>query len=335
MKISGIQSLRGLAALLVVFHHLSVLSAKEKYFGEGVFGFLGSSGFRGVDLFFVVSGFIMMHTRKHRPGQTRGGFARNRLIRVYVPYLPCFLVMTLAYLAMPSIAQGGIDIDGWYFVQNLLLLPRENLETYVPVVAWTLSLELTFYLVFALTLLKGGRGAMAVFMLWMVACAANAIFTDLLPTYMILDPLNLGFGIGILSFLLAERVPASAGRPAFLLGILLFTGLMALETDRADNRSVDLGFLLVSGLLCVSSTRIPQNFLGTIGNFSYSLYLIHYPLLALMFIVTFRLQAQGPLDRYGMAGIGILICLLASWVFFRVMEVWLCGLIRRRASPAA
>lgn len=55
----GIQGLRGWAALIVVMYHVHVLFQKEKYFGSVLFGGFFEFGHRGVELFFVISGFLM------------------------------------------------------------------------------------------------------------------------------------------------------------------------------------------------------------------------------------------------------------------------------------
>lgn len=327
MKYHGIQALRGFAALAVVFHHLDVLLAKPKYFGEGFLGSIAVSGFRGVDLFFVISGFIMMYTSHSNPNRTRLNFAENRLTRIFVPYLPIFLAMTMIYMVAPGIAQGGIEINAKYMIQNLLLLPRQSLETYVPVVAWTLTFELTFYILFAMTIFKAGRLATVVFSAWMAVCALN-VWLEI--PIMALAPLNLGFGIGVLSYHTSRRIPEVMNLPIFAVSSGVFLLLMVYGGDRVDNALVNFLFLLVSGIMCATSNGIPRNFLSRVGDFSYSLYLCHYPLLAFLFIVLFKFGVAGTLGPFGITLLSVIAVLALSWVYYTIIEVYLYGQLKRQ-----
>lgn len=330
LKYHGIQALRGAAALAVVLHHLDVLLAKPKYFDESFLGPIAVSGFRGVDLFFVISGFIMMYTSHANPDRTRLNFARNRIARIFVPYLPVFLVMTLLYMAVPSIAQGGIEINAWYWVQNLLLLPREALETYVPVVAWTLTFELTFYIFFAVTIFKRSPAATVIFSTWMAACFLN-IWLDI--PLMMLSPLNLGFGIGVLSYLASQRIPEAVKMPGFFASCGVFVLLMFYSSDRVESDLINLLFLLVSGVMCATSTKVPDSILSRVGDFSYSLYLCHYPLLAFLFIISFRLGLAEAVDPYVICGAFLAAALFLSWCYYSVVEVYLYRKLNRKTTP--
>lgn len=320
MKFAGIQSLRGGAALLVIFYHLTVLSEKDKYFGETLFGGYFNSGFRGVDLFFVISGFIMMHTKMANPNRTAMQFALNRASRIFIPYLPVFFLMTLMYLQMPSVAQGGIEINAKYFLQNIFLLPRQDLVTYVPVVAWTLTYELTFYFIFALTFISNIKGGSVAFGLWMAVCLVQAFTGNMLSDLMILDPLNLGFGIGIVSYHLAQRLPRQIMTPAFLASLVAFAGLLAFPYQREESAIYNIAILLCSGVLCATSLEIDKNVFSKVGDFSYSLYLLHYPILAVIFIVYFKLGLDGQGNQYVLGVLGIVVSLVSSWIYYRIFE---------------
>jgi peptidoglycan/LPS O-acetylase OafA/YrhL len=327
LKFHGIQSLRGIAALAVMFHHLGVLLSKEKYFGDTIWVELTLSGARGVDLFFVISGFIMMHTRASNPNRTRTNFVANRILRIFVPYYPIYFFMTAAYMIMPSIAQGGITIDVSSVIQNLFLWPRTSLETYIPVVAWTLTLELTFYLIFALTIFKAGKFGVCVFSAWMVVCLLNIWFQSPL---MIFNPLNLGFGIGVLSYLALSYIPNAIKAPVFVSAVLIFTFLMIIGPDRDDNAFINIAYLLVSGVMCATSTQISRNIFSKVGDFSYSLYLCHYPVLALLFIIAFRANVAHTIGPIGLATLALVVAIVGSWIYFRVIEVYLFGIIKRK-----
>ncbi len=143
----GLQVLRGLAALMIVFLHLGVAEAR---YGSDGYQFL--EGFRvgaaGVDIFFVISGFVMMlvvQNKNPRPVL----FLKNRLSRIYPNYWIYFLIVVLVWMIRPgwvnSSMSGTPD-----FLSSFLLFPSAGPP--VVSVAWTLEFEIFFYLVFTLFL---------------------------------------------------------------------------------------------------------------------------------------------------------------------------------------
>lgn len=144
-KLEGVQVLRGYAAMLVVVTHLwsiGHLSATLRF---------ARIGGLGVDIFFVISGFIMCYSLKDgsSPGDALQ-FLKKRAYRVYPIYLLILLPFLIEYFYQGS--TGVIRADPILAVGNLLLLPSFFAgESYRMLVgpAWTLSYELLFYLAFA------------------------------------------------------------------------------------------------------------------------------------------------------------------------------------------
>lgn len=318
MKYLGIQTLRGIAALLVVIYHFDILAKKEKYYSSEIFHGLFASGFRGVDLFFVVSGFIMMHTLASDKNKTAKEFITNRALRILVPYLPIFIGMSLIYLLIPSIAQTGLNINFSYFLSNILLLPRSDLTSYVPVVAWSLTYELIFYAIFSLTMVTQSKWRISLFFLWMIACLVNGIMNNTPSKIMILDPLNLGFGFGMLSYKMQNIIPEKHKNLIFSLVLLSLLPLLTLNFERYNTFTFDLLIFIISGLLCASSTKLKSNIFSKVGDFSYSLYLIHYPLLALIFIMAFKFNLN--IDKYYLFAFGIIVSIALSFIYYKLFE---------------
>ncbi len=301
--------------MAVVFHHLDVLIAKEKYFGQHLFGFMAESGFRGVDLFFVISGFIMMHSCRSSPNRSRLDFLFSRIFRVFIPYLPIFIILTLVYCLNPGIAQGGVYINLDFILRNLLLLPRSSLESYVPVVAWTLTYEITFYIIFSLTLAKPTKTSLFVFGIWMIACFFNIWWKKQL---MCLDPLNLAFGCGILAFywrnLIRENRHSIVASFA-LFGLVL---IMKYGGDRADNALIDIFFILLSGLLCATCLGVSPNIMSRLGDFSYSLYLCHYPIMAVSFMIFYKMLPE--INPFTLSLLVIIASIYTSYIYYIIFE---------------
>ena len=98
-------------------------------------------GYLGVDFFFVLSGFIILHA--HLKDSSGAYAARKyltkRLRRIYIPYLPVSIALIALYLMLPSVSQGSRD---WSLLTSLTLIPTERPPA-LPV-AWTLIHEMTF-----------------------------------------------------------------------------------------------------------------------------------------------------------------------------------------------
>ena len=142
----NIQMIRAIAAFLVVLHHAFpayVIMGGSITMIESV----AKWGFLGVDLFFVISGFVMAYTTfyKKRSIDQAKIFLKHRLYRIYLGYWPFFLMMLLAlFLANPT-KLAELDIAGSFFLTNT------NMFELVLPVSWSLTYELCFYFLFVLT----------------------------------------------------------------------------------------------------------------------------------------------------------------------------------------
>ena len=141
-ELYGVQMLRAVAALAVVVHHTLEQSngAAHRFSPD----WLTISGASGVDIFFVLSGFIMLHVsfRGTDAPPTPGAFLLRRATRIYPFYWLCCLgVLTIS--AMGFLATHHFPASR--VVAALLLLPGDTILG----VSWTLVYEVYFYLLFA------------------------------------------------------------------------------------------------------------------------------------------------------------------------------------------
>ena len=165
MKLQSIQALRGIAALLVVVYHARALEitglARIGSTETPLVGGLFASGFAGVDLFFVISGFIMVWvTRNTIPGPVSSGdFLFARATRIY-PVWWAAASLGLLYMVLSGgvalIDSSGAAIKAGtpqfqYILKSFLLIPQPDFP--VLLIGWTLIHEVYFYLVFAVILL--------------------------------------------------------------------------------------------------------------------------------------------------------------------------------------
>ncbi|MEZ6001910.1 acyltransferase family protein [Hyphomonas sp.] len=213
MKLQSIQALRGVAALLVVLMHLRVLEAKsiaDNGLSEpGIIGGLFTNGYAGVDLFFVISGFIMVYvTRNTAPGARAAiEFLFARITRIYPVWWAFAGAVTLYMIAAYGLpadnadwanATGGQPAAS-YLLKSFLLIPQSEFP--ILNVGWTLIHEVYFYLVFTLLLLAPRGWLPALLAGWAVIVTAGALLglsshnaTNLVT--LIFHPMTLEFLLG-------------------------------------------------------------------------------------------------------------------------------------------
>ena len=147
----SIQVLRGIAASLVVISHIGIIERKYGYSGQNFLSW-ADIGQAGVDLFFVISGFIMVVTMWKRFGNSKGisQFLLRRFIRIYPIYWIYLILICIVMAVNPqwvnSSVQGGIN-----FFSSFLLLPARGGP--ILLVDWSLKYEVFFYAIFAILML--------------------------------------------------------------------------------------------------------------------------------------------------------------------------------------
>ena len=236
------QGLRALAALMVVVHHAqneaAILAART---GTEFVPRHGLPWPAGVDIFFVISGFIIVHAAGSlygRPG-ARGRFVAHRIARL----VPLYWLVTGLYLAlglaMPALLSGeGGAPDLARSLASFLFWPMARPDGAVlPLygLGWTLNYEMAFYALFAVGLGLSRRGAVA----WLVGALALVVLAGRwlpappVPLAFWSDPIVLEFALGAgLGLLRAEglRLPAPARSVLAAAGLF---GLAAAPTEPA------------------------------------------------------------------------------------------------------
>jgi peptidoglycan/LPS O-acetylase OafA/YrhL len=284
---SGIQGLRAIACLLVVFFHLAMLL--DKNYQLPVLNNFFSQGYAGVDLFFVISGFVIAHSSKNLIGQPAAFriYWLKRLVRIFPMYwlvlLPTLVGIMLTGSADKIPMGSFLDVFA-HWSSTALLLPEHDA---VNGVSWSLSYELYFYGVFSLLILSPrlwlvpagiGLGTL----LLMQEPATGTFLGDFL-----LSPFNLEFGLGVLAWYLSQRKTLSVPLSFTLLGaaflIVMFSYSTVANEDHLQRVLVfgSASFMLLLGVLGLDSQNWLRNpiWLGKIGDASYMLYLIHFPAL--------------------------------------------------------
>ena len=282
----GVQILRGIAATLVVFHHS--LEESRAISPSIAPEWLIRFGASGVDIFFVISGFIIYSVTYGREPQNPEPaplFLTKRFIRIFPLYWICLLA-TLA-LWFSGYFYRSLHFDAHIFGCSVFLLPGGKL---IIGVAWTLVYEMYFYYLFSITLyLRNAR--IAVVTTTAFICT-GLLLGNLLPEgdlkYFFSDPIALEFCFGlVLSYLIHCRVVDWAWlRHLWLPGLILLAGAAAFAENKGSTAGIAADVRYVAWgvpALLVTASFIKMQFdkslltriLRPIGDASYSLYLTH------------------------------------------------------------
>lgn len=288
----SIQAGRGVAALLVVLVHNSVsIFALPKYWDLKPFGPIFDFGHAGVNFFFVLSGFIILHVHQDdlgRPGNV-ASYVGKRLRRIYPFYWLVLAAILPAFFLWQTFGKG-YERDLGVIASSFLLVHFSSTNTVLPA-AWTLYHEMLFYAVFALMILTRRLG-LAVFCVWMACCAYRLLSGGTaFPVEFYASPLNLLFAMGMACAWTIRKTRIRL--PVFLAvaGAAFFTacGLEEVFVDALNQEWRDLLYGLGSasailGLVELDRSglvRVPGWFKLT-GDASYAIYLVHFPLLSLL-----------------------------------------------------
>jgi O-antigen biosynthesis protein len=278
----NIQVLRALASLWVLCFH--ALPFYESMGGSlGPLRVLAASGYLGVDLFFVISGFIIARTFPAAPPTAAGEarrFIERRAWRIYVGYWPVLAVAVAAYaLWLPERLQG---VDA---LRTLLLLSH-RIPDLVIGQAWSLSFELFFYLAFALLMLVArSLGRLLAIGYGLAVVAANLADPGVAKGFFA----NPGLLELLAGMLLGQAAPIRLGRPGALAvlagaGVLLAAWFQLSAPPRlltvALVGSAALLLVLLADAAALRGRNSPS-LLSRLGDSSYALYLVHYLLLEL------------------------------------------------------
>ncbi|PWK26511.1 peptidoglycan/LPS O-acetylase OafA/YrhL [Arcicella aurantiaca] len=293
--INSIQFLRGFAALAVVIHHTGGY-VKRYYEPHLLLGDFFSIGFAGVDLFFVISGFIIHFTSKNylnNPAKLKD-YLSKRFVRVYPIYwIVTTLLFTLGWLITHVLHKNVFSIGYPHtiiaYLQTYSLFP---LHFAINPVTWTLSYEIFFYVVFALLIISK-RLIIIPFLILLVSFYNIFIQksgSELTYFNFIFSGYNFEFVLGCLIFQFYEKVQLSKALSLILLtvaiSIIIYFGY---EVSDVDSFQRVLTFGLPSGLILLTLLNLekdgvisfPKIFL-MLGDASYALYLIHFPMMLLM-----------------------------------------------------
>ncbi|WP_226623086.1 acyltransferase family protein [Brucella anthropi] len=260
--LNSIQLLRAVACLMVVIHHALSL-VENKYVAVGA---------AGVDVFFVISGFVMVIATKANESSVI--FIKKRFIKV----VPMYWIATVLTIIFYYYRHGEIIVWEHIATSLLFLPPPEHLIVPVLYPGWSLNYEMFFYLIIAIALLSRKNTFLYVIV---VVCALGSLghktgihFID----YYIYDGL-LEFCAGVvigITYKHGVRISQTAGVFLFTCAILIFSVNYSYPTI---SKAIYWGIpsvLIVVAFLTFEKSGVARNVVGLeIGAASYTMYLFH------------------------------------------------------------
>ena len=304
-ELRTIQAARAIAANLIVFSHLFFVEAK--YTACNILPAFTLYGIAGVDLFFVVSGFIMVAVA----GRDRGAieFLWRRATRIYPTYWLVSLAVLAIALIAPTLVNASIKapISLW---RSFLLIPDRTFPLLA--VGWTLVYEMYFYLAFAIFLalrISTFAGLVAWGVLILVV---NAAIPDQITTSPVLrvaaSPLTAEFMMGAIVGILWRRGYArgalavgAVGLAAFMLSIVYTAPMLSLATSpnldgwRVIIFGIPVALIVyaLTGLEQLYPSGRPAQLLVALGDWSYATYLIHVMIISAIGRIIFAFAPGG------------------------------------------
>jgi peptidoglycan/LPS O-acetylase OafA/YrhL len=264
--IYNIQILRAFAALNVVLYHI-IPTANYYSQSTTIFTYLEGWGANGVDIFFVISGFVMLHTQLDKR-KSPSEFFRNRVIRIVPIYWALTLFIIGLYTAMPGLFRHMVVTPLWSLSSLMFASMVLTGETPIVFVGWTLEWEMFFYTVFALALFA--KSMRTVVGLVSLALGAIAVTTQ---NWIALEFI---FGMGVAYIYSRWQGTQKQGLALLAAGsVLLCLSLLPAVQSLEVNRMIIWG--LPSFVVVLGAIYAPQakgRILSYLGDASYSIYLV-------------------------------------------------------------
>jgi exopolysaccharide production protein ExoZ len=312
-RLYSVQALRAVAALLVVWAH-SIDAAEQSHSLPVQIGFFHWENFgaSGLDIFFVISGFIVSLVAARaaskdaqiQAGRRSWGVARSFLIRRITRIFPLYWILTLVVITEGEIGRFHIHWQSVAWMQTLFLLPSLQVPLPSPLLSlgWSLVFEFYFYWVLAIFLLLFPRYLIRnTAILFTLLAAVGIVFGIRHPLLILwMNPMILEFVFGCMAgmlYLRAERQLAakrSMGKWVAFLGALLLAATIFTGYGQASEADVILAghdcwlrvavwgipaALLVGGTVFWNPAMrsVPARLLVFLGDASYSIYLCTIP----------------------------------------------------------
>ena len=342
-----IQVFRALAALMVVFGHAqhhAILAAEKAGMSFRPSHLIPWEA--GVDLFFVISGFIIVHASRTLFGQD--GATRIFMVRRLIRIVPLYWLCATAYLLISrqfGSAGSQIPQDGWGIVASYLFWPvdlfRDGHARPFYDLGWTLNYEMFFYFAFALSLGLRRQQAVLVMGSLMLAFVGLGLLVPGLPVPLRFwsQPIILEFVLGMAlaeAFNRGIRLPGRIAIPIALIGLALLladpagitakpeTVILPNDITRLLALGLPTGLILAGLVLWQTPAQGPSSPLAQLairlGDASYALYLVHPFVIVAWRKLWFAAGLHQALGLWAWLASAVVLSTLVAWLTYRLFE---------------
>lgn len=328
-----IQLLRGIACVLVALMHITITFSQtfHSYFLWNFFKFGGG----GVDIFFVLSGFIITYSNRQHIGKPGNifKFVKKRLIRIFPIYWIIISFFLAIQLTLPVFYATHFQMNFANIFSTYFLLPNHNMLNGV---SWSLTNELFFYLLFLLALLIPNKnvilGLLAVYLIFLTLLPAfsfNSLNNHNSFIQLLLFPMNIEFLLGILVVFFVDKFPNKWIFPFLIAGLVCFIVSAAYYTELSQafsgySRVIMFGFpssLIILALVkyeLVTHIKVNNLFLQ-LGDASYSIYLFHLPIVVAFFKIITRMPVANHLVLVSLSfGLLAAVCYTSHIIYKKI-----------------
>lgn len=310
-RIATVEQLRGLAALSVAWFHFT--NGNPRFLDEGVLKASGSYGWVGVEVFFVISGFIVP-LAMYRAGYdvlAAPRFVAKRLVRLEPPYLACVVLMILlAYGSswIPGFGGQPPAFDPAQLALHVGYLVGFTDYPWLNPVFWSLAIEFQFYLAIAFLFPLVANRNPWVRLVSLLALLGISLLP--IPETLLFPYLGL-FALGLVTF---HFYVGWLDRRAYAALLAVFAVGLSVSTSLAI---AILSVAAAAALAFIRSVELqPLVWLGTI---SYSFYLVHVPVGGRIVNLGARFDL-GPLAQLGVVVVAVAMSLAAATLYHRWLE---------------
>ena len=313
-QVNFIVSLRAIAALMVCFFHFSDHQSEHGslYPADSLVRQVGYYGHHGVNVFFVISGFVIplsMYYGKYTI-QSFGRFIAKRMVRLHPPFILSMLLYAFMEFVYWFNGDYTIIFDWLRIISNFFLTARIFGYAWFQDVYWTLAIELQYYLLIALLFPLIVHRKTWVSVTTIISLLLTSYFFDENTKHFFFFHASV-FVLGITLFL--HHVGKITG---FQMLLYAFFSLWISFTEITPYCTLFIGLTAAA----IYFVHARNKALEWVGEISYSLYLTHAFAGCQLLYYTAR-YADSTLERAGLMAASFAVSIGFAYLFYRVIEV--------------
>lgn len=334
-RLYALDLLRFIAALAVVMYHYTARGRGWHTSEQALFPSIHPAtvyGWMGVELFFLISGFVICMSSWGRPV---GSYFVSRITRLFPAYLVAVLLTASVATLWPAM---GLSYSKDTILTNLTMLANPLAVPQVDTVYWTLAIELHFYLLFALVVWRGltYQRVVGFCVIWTTASVFVPTFAPAFAGQMLVNQYSPYFIAGIAFYLMHKYGPNLLLTCIVIVSYVLATHVILVDVDQqrvsaGNHQSLTIVyallalFFLLMGLVATGKLSwIRGRWTIALGAVTYPLYLIHQDI---GYTVLSRLDTR--VDAHLLL-IGLVLgMIVTAWLIHQIVEKPLAPMLRR------